>query len=366
MKIGILTITNGTNYGNKLQNYAVIKIIEKMGHGAETIRNIKNTFDSRDYKYRAKRFVKELLGKRELIDQRRKRFDAFSKKYLQESKFVISNDQHLDEIAKHYDSFLAGSDQIWNPYYEYNSEVEFMTFAPKEKRNSFAASFGIEVLNEEQISYFKPMLAEMNHISVREEKAADLVEMMIGERPFVSIDPTMMLDAVDWKEISSKPSWKNENKYLFTYFLGGMDDELNAYITRIAREKDLEVISLSGECQTAGTAISIDQFCTDPGEFVWLIANSELVLTDSFHASVFSILHQRAFGVFQRNDEKDNSNLKSNSRIQTLLSKFGLDNHQVGIHTEIDKLFYKDYANLKSVLEAERNKTYQFLAQIVK
>lgn len=360
MRVGIVGLTNGTNYGNKLQNYAIIEIFNRLGYKAETIRNTRNSFDQRKYSYRIKRVLKLVLKKNvQPIDIRRMNFDRFSKKYLNEAAFIISDTNKPDKLNQLYDVFFAGSDQVWNPTYEFNSDIEFMPFADKKKRNSFAASFGVDNLTEMQKEYFRPLLLQMNHISVREERGADFVEELTGNRPLVSIDPTMMLDADDYKKISKKPKWVESQKYMVTYFLGGKSDKLNQSIEKLAKEKGFSVINLSGESKD--DTVNLQEYCADPGEFVWLIANSELVLTDSFHAVVFSILHEKPFCVFDRNDENGDDVSKTNSRVGTLLARFHLIDHKKNIDINQIDILPIDNFYVKKVLSEERQKTYGFI-----
>ena len=365
MNIGIITITGGTNYGNKLQNYAVVKTFEKLGHNAETIRNITNSFDSRSLKYRVKCTVKKIIGKGyEPIDRRRARFNLFSKNELNESRFIISgNRDNLERLDSFYDSFFSGSDQVWNPNYEYNTDIEYLAFAEKKKRNSFAVSFGVEFLNNSQSERIKRLLSDMNAISVREERAAEIVEELIGMRPFVSIDPTMMLDTNDWDRIKKRPQWKNDKPYILTYFLGNIDDEKKKIIDSISTKKGLDVVYLSGENRNKETNDEV--FCTDPGEFVWLIDNSSLVLTDSFHATVFSILYKKPFRTFGRGDEKKTNN-KSASRIETLLGLFDLKSHYENNYDDVETYFVRDFEGTENILAKEREKTYNFIVAALK
>ena len=181
-----------------------------------------------------------------------------------------------------FDYYLCGSDQVWNPLYHKPSY--FATFAAKEKRVSYAASFGISALPEQYACKYKDYLNDMQHISVREQTGAEIVQQLTGKDAISLVDPTLMLDKNNWKSISKKPKFNIESKYLLTYFLGTISEETDSYIKKIAEENHLQIISLHK------FAKNDYWYYTGPSEFIWLIENASLVCTDSFHASVFSVI----------------------------------------------------------------------------
>ncbi len=247
------------------------------------------------------------------------------------------------------DYYICGSDQIWNPNFA-GQPSYFATFAAKEKRISYAASFGISTLPERIAKRYKKHLNDMQYISVRENAGAQIVKDLIGREVPVLIDPTLMLNKNDWKQVLKNPKFKIDGKYILTYFLGNVSEETNAYIKRIAKENDLQIISLH--------KLEENDFWyhTGPSEFVWLIENASLVCTDSFHASVFSILMDSPFIVFRR-DYKNND---MNSRFESLLGMLNLTDRFFEQLKQGDE-FKKEYAHIPEILNLEREKTINFL-----
>src|SRR5690625_3952158 len=239
-KVGIITLNGYCNYGNRLQNYALQKTLEKMGYEVDTI--INDTKKTQKKSQTEKRTVldkvksaatlpfSDLVKKverkvtnrvfRERIKAKTDIFKVFAKKYINETDFSIAEDNIPENLADSYDYFIVGSDQVWNPHYQKGSSVEFLTFAPKSKRISYAASFGISSIPEEYKQRYGTWLAEMNHISVREHAGAKIVKELTGRDVEVVVDPTLLLTKEEWLEISEPASDKPMKGYILTYFLG--------------------------------------------------------------------------------------------------------------------------------------------------
>lgn len=148
-KIGIITLNDNNNYGNRLQNLATQKILAKLGFNAETIINKTIDRKNRNIKYYMKRFsVKKMrefteqIIKRKIIDKKKKNHITIEKrkenfKIFNEnitfSKYIINEYKNLENIEKQYDYFVVGSDQVWNPYLQHIKDVNFLMFSPKKK-----------------------------------------------------------------------------------------------------------------------------------------------------------------------------------------------------------------------------------------
>lgn len=336
-KVGIITIYDENNYGNRLQNYAVQEVLKSMNFDVETIRNI-NLENEKEYQ--------EYLNK--MLPERREKFLEFNKENMSNSELIFHNNID-DKFHEEYDYFVVGSDQIWNHNYNDRfSDFVFATFAPIHKRISFSASFGVSNVSKEHHSRYDG-LEEMKAISVREDAGKDIVKDITGrDDAVVLIDPTMMLSAEKWSTVMKKPEQLKTDKYILKYFLGKVSDEKEKEIQRFAKENDCTVIDILDKDSF---------FATGPSEFLYLIKNSFLVLTDSFHSCVFSIIFERPFLIFER-DEVNMNNMYS--RIETLLNKFELKNKKFnGKITEENMDSNYDFA--KELLNNEQEKVRQFL-----
>lgn len=370
-KIGILTINDYTNYGNRLQNYAVERIVKSFGYQPETILNNtvdikkkeKNKFLNKLKRIKSmsvqniySRLKNKIMNRRykrireKLIKDRINNFKFFSNKYLNETDFKISRNDIPDDLNKRYQFFITGSDQVWNPTFLHNSEIDFLRFAPKEKRIAFSPSFGVAKIPKKHKPKFAEWLSGIEFLSVREEAGANIIRDLLNRDAKVLVDPTMLLSKEDWLKISkffnNKPS-----KYLLTYILSDLNKEDEKSIKLFAKRNDLEIINL----------VDINSpryYSVSPNEFIDLICNASLVLTDSFHASIFSILFQKPFLVFNRKD----TSLSQVSRLNTLLNKFDYKDRLANNFTKLDNdVFEIKFSHVDSILTKEREKSIKFL-----
>lgn len=346
--IGIITIVDNDNYGNRLQNYATQSIIRKFNYKSITIknkailnkktsnieyilRNVKNIINCLKYKNDSSR-KKLFLRFNENISFSKSTFNRFRIKRMKE-----------------YDKFVIGSDQVWNPKFDRLREFDLATFTEGDKRISFSASFGISELPEQYKEKTAQELKKFKAISVREDAGKRIVEELTGRTDVeVLVDPTMLLTSEEWDNVSKKPEQLKTNKYILNYFLGELSEERKKEIDRIAKENGCEVINILDK--------NSPFYQTGPAEFLYLEKNAFLVCTDSFHSCVFAILYNRPFVVFDREDKNE----KMNSRIETLINKFNLKNREFTGKITQENLQH-DYTEAYEILEKEKQKSINFL-----
>lgn len=349
-RIGIITITELENYGNRLQNYALQTVLEKMGFEVETIHNYIIYKYRKSFKFKIKQIIKTVLYRNSaffwcLVRQRR--FDKFDSTYIKFADEYSTVDYIDDALKDRYDYFVAGSDQIWNPCFCFNFDFDFVNFASVDKRVAYAASFGVDYVPYEKKELFKDYLNGMRLISVREYAGKNIVKKLIGRDVPVLVDPTMLISADEWKKIEKKPKWLKNKKYILKYFLGNGDYEKD--ILEKNGYDNYEIVDIGKE--------KSKKFTVSPDEFIYLIRHSELIMTDSFHGTVFSIIMEKPFIHCFRAGENDDMN----SRIHTLFEKFDI-NYDGGIFVE----HIEDSAEYRKVLSEEQNKALEYLKQIDK
>lgn len=366
-KVGILTLNGYVNYGNRLQNYALQEVIKKLGFEVETV--INNTKVSSQIESRANKIkklkerdmkdifnivfvkVKEKLSNNNKLNQQRiEIFKEFSFSYISETNYSISEANMQNDFLKEFDFFVTGSDQVWNPNYRKGSSVEFLTFAPKEKRIAYAPSFGVSNIPNEYIKDYQLWLSEMAHLSVREEAGADIIKDLTNRDATVVLDPTMMLTKEKWLSISKVPSNKPLKQYLLTYFLGEISKERKKILQDIAKKNDLEIINLAQIKEKK-------PYLSGPSEFINYVNSASVFCTDSFHGSAFSILLDTPFIVFAREGKAPSMN----SRIETLLKKFKLESRSIENIKTNEQIFDIDYSHTIPILETERKKAFNYL-----
>lgn len=335
-KVGIITLKGNFNYGNKLQNYALVKRIQDYSNYEVTTiwKKVKFLY--------LRRIVKSII---------------YRKKYKREKNFIKFN-KYLNIMRVDYNKELPffdyieiGSDQVWNTSFPNFDEKEFLAVPfKKSKKFSYAASFGINDISDDIKEVFKENLNKFKKISVREEQGINIIKGIDKDlKPEVVIDPTMMLTKEEWSKIASKPKVLKTDKYILNYFLGKISKERADEINRIAQENNCEIINILDK--------NSPFYSCGPEEFLYLEKNAFLICTDSFHSSVFAILFDTPFIVFDRVDH----NKSMNSRLDTLLSTFGLENRKFNGKQITKENLNHDYTEAYKILEEERKKSEKFL-----
>ncbi len=353
MKIGIITINDNNNYGNRLQNYAVQEILNKKGHESITILNngTTNKFEEKKYMY-ILRLLKVITENQKIKLKNRfyKRYKFFKEfnKNINYSKKCL-NLMFKEKIEREYDFFIVGSDQVWNPNFNRLTYVDLLSFVSPKKRISFSASFGIDQIPNKYDQKIKEEISKFKAISVREDIGKKKLEELTGRTDIeVLVDPTMLLNSEEWDKVSKKPKQLQNEKYILNYFLGNLSEERKNEINRIAKENGCKVINLLDK--------SDPFYETGPSEFLYLEKHAFLICTDSFHSSIFAILYNKPFIVFNR----EGNTACMNSRIETLLSKFKLKN-RIFTKKITNENLQHDYNEAYIILEQERKKANDFL-----
>ena len=273
--IGIITLNGNYNFGNRLQNYALQKFLKKMDYNSSTIWRInrKNEFKER---------IKSIIPVKKVY-RRLRRFRNFNEKFL--SIDYINNEQI--DINK-YDYYITGSDQVWNPQFKEFNEELFLTFSPREKNISFAASFGVDEIPTDRREEFKEYLHSISHISVREESGISIIKSLDKTlNPIRITDPTFLLDKKEWETVMKRPTFFTKKDYVLLYFLG-KNEQYNT-IKEYADKCGYEIINLLD--------LKDKYYSSGPSEFLYLINNAKMIFTDSFHSTVFSIIFHKDFMV---------------------------------------------------------------------
>ncbi|MEK4443629.1 polysaccharide pyruvyl transferase family protein [Niallia sp. FSL K6-0077] len=374
-KVAILTINDYSNYGNRLQNYATQEVLKSLGFSVETLVNTNGINNDKEIETKSNnkrsklqklknmsikgivlkiafRFWK-IFNKNKIDrygEKRLQTFKLFTKDFIQETKFSISDDNISKELLDQYDFFITGSDQVWNPYFRYGSSIDFLTFAPKNKRVAYAPSFGITDIPSQYVGNYQVWLSEMSSLSIREKAGKEIIKKLTGRESEVLVDPTLMLTKEKWLSIAKPSPNKPTKNYILTYFFGGVSEEIRNRIKKISKENNLEIVNLAD-------ITDLETFIAGPSEFLDYINSASLFCTNSFHGCVFSILMQIPFIAFQRE-----GNIPSmNSRIETLLSTFNLQSRFSTNVLTNEQVFAKDYSHIDLIIESEREKAINYL-----
>jgi len=362
MKIGIVTINDNNNYGNRLQNYALQKYLLnrlKIKEVNTIWYDPQYTYISRINIFSWKTWIKYFINWKNQRNYLKKEYLKDNIRIYNIGKFTKKNSIRLDfkiknDLSEEYNYFIVGSDQVWNPNFwskRYNhASIRFLKFVPKEKRIAYAASIAIPEIPKGKEQFFKDSLNEMKAISMREKAGAELVKKLTGRDVPVVVDPTILLSKEEWQKIEMVPEWYNREKYILTYFLGNP----SPIIKSIAKKNNWKIYNLMDKD-------NFDLYTSRVEEFIYLINHAQLVATDSFHACVFSILMNTPFLVVNR---KEIGMADMTSRIDTLMELFGYqDRYLVNDKCNLsdEEILNMDFSNVKDIQEREKRRSKDFL-----
>lgn len=375
MRIGILTLPLHTNYGGILQAYALQIVMERMGHKV-VIFDTDKKLDTRIWKH-PRTLISRCVNK--FI--RREHTRIFYERWYNNTYPIIS--QHIQKFLDKYmhilktsdfnkltnssfDVLIVGSDQVWRPMYftwMYKKPIydAYLAFARDwdVKRISYAPSFGTEdwEYSEEQSKRCGELLNLFNVVTVREESGVKLCREHFGVNATHVLDPTLLVDRVDYIKLIENSSTPQSPGNLLCYILDDSNKKTNI-IDTIARKKGLVPFYVNSK--------SINNECPieeriKPSIESWLrgFYDAELVVTDSFHACVFSIIFNKPFFVIGNKE-------RGMARFESLLIMFGLQDRMIDINNSCFDSKDIDWTLIQTVLEKKRNDSYKILYEALK
>ena len=382
-KIGIITYFYYYNYGTMLQGYALQKVLERAGNGAFSSEIIDCRFGEKDlslwyyFKIRVRRFfvyftqIKRVIAtfkKRDLTNakyreennKKRQLFDDFVKQCCSMSPKTYKQSSELYPNPPVYDIYVTGSDQTWSPKVGLRDSC-FLGFAPKDKvKAAYAPSIGVAYYSPEEEQFVREHLHGYQFVSCREKHGADILGNLSPVPVETVLDPTLLLRADEWRQVTVMPEGLPE-KYILCYFIGERM-YYRDFAKQLSKQLNLPLIFIPG----SNTDMKDENHLvwkSGPREFLWLIDNAEVVLTDSFHGTIFSINFRRNFYSFIKHE---GAKAMDNLRIIDILDRLGQANRLL---TEYNGniIDYKpvDYSSTDGLLQAERIISESFVNKIL-
>lgn len=343
MKIALFIFRFGPSHGSILQTYALTRTLEGMGHEV-TIIDRQRPITLNDYNVCMRRVVKGLLKGQfswhdfylgSFSQYMMKKLNVFIDKELRHQTITLTSDIKLKKIGKgDYDAYIVGSDQTWRPRYVYNIYNYYLDFVPQErdvKRVAYAVSFGSSEweYSEAEERRCKELVRLFNGVSVREDDAVKTCKNHFDINAQHVLDPTMLLTADAYYKIIGKKDAVKE-KYVGYNYLDFTDEKMKM-VSRISEALELPARQINSMTENP-TAKVKDKVAPSIEEWMGGIANSEFVIVDSFHATVFAI-------IFHKNFVTVGNERRGLARFTSLLRMFGLE----------DRLVLGDELNMKQL-----------------
>lgn len=374
MKIGILTLPLHTNYGGILQAYALQTVLERMGHEVVVFDTPNKNFLPPIWKLPlsfSKRIVLKFLGKanRVFIERYNNKVRSVITQHIQP---FIDTYIHRKEIRcfknlkeEDYDAIIVGSDQVWRIIYFPKSwqgqqiENAYLDFAKKWniKRIAYAASFGTEnwEYDEEQTKKCKILLRKFDAVSTREIDGVKLCKAKFEVDAHHVLDPTMLLSMDDYMVLFQKANTPKSEGTLLNYVLDE-SEKIDYLINKVATDKHLVPFAVNNPFEYDESKPLLQRI--KPSVETWLrgFYDAKFVITDSFHACVFSILFKKQFVVV-------GNKKRGMSRIESLLNIFGLEDRLVEADCVVCTLQPIDYDNVYNIYDKLKETSMKYLSE---
>ena len=356
MKIALLNLPYDNNYGGNLQRYALMKVLQDMGHDVTHV-NLRFHWQlpwyKKNYVY-IKRLLKKILinhhthiNQEKELNETYKQLcsitDSFYERYIEHTE-VITDIKQLKNLVG-YEAYIVGSDQVWRKKiakkYLQTLFLDFLPHDTNTKKIAYAVSMGNSEneLNSKEILYLGKLYKRFDAVSVREQSALSLFESYGWTIPkaSVSLDPTLLLSKENYTALIDNAKTVPSEGQIFCYIL---DDSKEKQKLIEDKEKELEMISFRISLK-GNNAVSIEQ---------WLRSfnDAEYVITDSYHGLLFSIIFRKPFYLFM-------NPFRGNARFDSVLEKFGISAN----NSETD------WNQLSNLVDDNRKQSLIFLSKVL-
>jgi hypothetical protein len=381
-KVGLVCNYYILNYGSALQCYATEKTIKEMGHEVEVINcpniptpkakiqlilklKLKQLFKPKAIAAKLRRVKDNSTNELyvDIVKNRKEKFAQFINENMTFSK-EIHQFEELYKLSGKYETVVLGSDQLLNPK-DIILGYHTLSFVPDNiQKVAYAASFGLSKLPVSVKSKAQKELSRFDKFSAREIRGAEIYKELTGKQVQVVVDPTLLLSRTEWDEISGKePIIKD--RYIYCYFIGlnGMHRNIAKKLAEITGYKIVSIRHIDEYIKEDENFGDIAINDAGPKEFVNIVKNAEIILADSFHATIFSVIFNKKFFVLNR--FANNSSQSTNSRIDSLLEMLKLEDRRIENIGDIENRYNEmiDYEKVNEILKNWSGESKEYLKE---
>ena len=367
MHTGLITFHFAHHYGAQIQAYATMRAIRELGHDCQIIDfRLPHTTET-NHLFKKPDSVRALASNVHTalhygsMKRRHDRFEAFVAEQMDLSPKQYTSDEELRREPPAYDVYVAGSDQIWNPYIYVNKQFEpafLLDFVREGRKIAYAPSLGVPTLSQPYDGQLRDYLASFSALSARESRGKELLEGITGREVSLVLDPTLLLTGDQWGELAAVPAVKGP--YILCYFISD-PGEVGARAQELHSRTGWPIVQLAGMRRRLPGAERV-VFDAGPREFLGLFQNAACVCTNSFHGSVFSLQFDRPFFTAMSPKEKAEP---AYSRIYSLLSRLGCTDRIVGLPDSAAADAEMDYAAIHRKLAEARAESFAYLKNAI-
>lgn len=369
-KIGIITFHNSYNCGSMLQSFALQTILKRRSICNEIIdfsndgqRCVYSVFDQRK---NIKGFLKNVI----IFfyqDKIRKNFNCYEK--FKTDHFDLSHKKYVssDELTdSEYTTVITGSDQVWNITIEDGDNAYFLPWVKSAKKVAYAPSFGAKNILKysKEPEVYRQYINDFDFLSIRENNGKAWLKELVNKDVPVVLDPTLLLTEKDY-EIVVDETIKLPEKYIF-YYSPGYKQNINQLVSKISKKYHLPVIAFNQKSfVTKGMMFSKFQLPEreDPSVYLQLIKHASLVITTSFHGTIFSTIYRKKFWTI-----RNGGMFGDDDRVLTLMDDLNLKDRLIGIEFDnnFDYMQKKDYTDYEKRLGIRRQASEEYLDSCLK
>ena len=367
-KVGIITFHNSYNCGSMLETYAMQEAIKQVepeiiNFSSDGQRELYSTF----YKMNnVKNILKNILILPRFlkINKNNRKYEEFKNKHFTLSEKYTERD---DISPSKYDLVVAGSDQIWNTTIKDASDRYFVDWSKSCRKVAYAPSFGSKSIQKYSNSpeKYKKLIKNFDALSVREKNGQKWIKELTGRDAEILIDPTLLFDADKYDEILDNNNTPKD-KYIFVY-CPQFDTEICESVKKISKKYELPVICWSSKSYMTKRiwrfGFKLPKY-ESPAVYLSLIKNAELVITTSFHGTIFSTIYRKKFFTI-----KNGGMFGDDDRVKTLIEQLGIEDRLIPIafNDSYDYLAPVNYETYEKNLPKLRKKAKDYIErEIVK
>ena len=308
-----VTFDHNTNYGSCMQAYALQTVIEKMQIKGEKCQYrlipVCSFRDCPKLGHGLAKIAMRLKSYRNALQ-----FRSYHKNLMHYAD--VRSIPELPSLNRTADAFVCGSDVIWRQDLNRGLGAFYLDFAEK-YAFSYAASFGIATPNDEVRAFAAPKIAALREISVREQSGVELVKEWTGRDAVLTADPVLLLEQEEWNRIAALPEGKPASIFLYsTHPTPALEETARALQLETGLPVDRNIWTLGIRDYLREGAKKVKS----PQRWLQCLRDAEYVVTNSFHATVFSILFHKKFFTVVNGEPQEGANI----RMFDLLSRLGL------------------------------------------
>lgn len=345
-RVGIITFHHSYNCGSMLQTFALQNVIEQLGYKAEII-DFSNAGQKQLYSVtKPNNSIKNILKNIILFPYKariQKNFDSFEE--FKNTEFHLSPESYsrMEQLTdSRYFFVVTGSDQVWNITIEDGDDAYYLPWVKKARKVAYAPSFGAKNVMKyaDNPEKYKTYLSDFKALSIREENGKRWIKDLVGKDVPVLLDPTLLLDASAYDRIADK-SLNLPDKYIFFYSPSYQKDIVHL-VECVSKKYHLPVIAFNtktfyvkGMQRTGFKLPEIE----NPRSYLTLIKKATLIMTTSFHGTVFPTIFRKRVWVI-----KNGGMFGDDDRVKTLINELGIEDRLIPIE-------YKEYFNYMKMVD---------------